>query len=103
MTLEEQIQETIVKYLDDYRPDHKECECSNCLYFIHELKNELLALIADQVREAKKNAYGKGFSAGWTARSNAVEAGGARPMSQKTKDRIAELQANPLLEKEQQP
>lgn len=54
MTLDEQIQETIVKYLDYYAPDHKDCECSNCLYSIHELKKELIALIANQVREAVK-------------------------------------------------
>lgn len=55
MTLEEQIQETIVKYLDYYAPDHKDCVGSNSLYFIHELKKELIALIANQVREARIN------------------------------------------------
>ena len=38
---EDNLQNKVAELLDSYFPDHKDCECSRCLAFIHELKDFL--------------------------------------------------------------
>ncbi len=45
------LQEKIAYLLDDYFPDHKDCECSNCLAFIYGLKEFLEKDILELIGE----------------------------------------------------